>query len=205
MGFCELKLSLSWNAEMAGSDRGRTEPVKLLRTIRLDGSDSFVFEKAAEPGEWAVSGAFAFAHADPATLRGKARTAFRAGFLGLQSLGRSSLAQIVEASELDHRTVVDMLAAQLVGRFGAPDLATAHLAAEEEVDFAASLCDHPPGVLVAVTRSHEGGTIRETFRTLRSRDRAGHAPAFEFLEVSGEDDAPAEPLNLAGLQEGAGR
>jgi hypothetical protein len=30
--------------------------VKLLRAIRLDASDSFVFDKAAEPGEWAVSG-----------------------------------------------------------------------------------------------------------------------------------------------------
>ena len=86
--------------------------MKLLRTIRLDASDPFVFEKAAEPGEWAVSGAFAFAHDQPANLRGKARTAFRAGFLGVQSLGRSTLAQIVEASEKDRRAVIEMLAAQ---------------------------------------------------------------------------------------------
>src|ERR1700724_4322474 len=94
--------------------------VKLLRTIRLDASDTFVFERPAEPGEWAVSGAFAFAHCDPAGLRGKARTAFRAGFLGLESLGRSTLAQIVEASEHDRETVVDMLAAQLITQFGEP-------------------------------------------------------------------------------------
>jgi len=31
--------------------------MKLLRTIRLDPSDKFVFDEAAEPGEWAVSGA----------------------------------------------------------------------------------------------------------------------------------------------------
>jgi Family of unknown function (DUF6505) len=177
--------------------------VKLLRTIRLDASDSFVFEKAAEPGEWAVSGAFAFAHCDPAGLRGKARTAFRAGFLGLDSLGRSTLAQIVEAKEEDRRTVVEMLAAQLVRRFGAPDLAAARVAAEEETAFAESLCDHAPGVLVAVSRSHDNGTIRETFRTLRPRDGAAHASAFEFLEVVGEDDAPDEHLDLAGLEKGA--
>jgi hypothetical protein len=176
--------------------------VKLLRTIRLDASDSFVFEKPAEPGEWAVSGAFAFAHCDPASLRGKARTAFRAGFLGLVSLGRSTLVQIVEASEKDRRAVVEMLAAQLVAHFGAPDLAAAHLAAEEETSFAASLCDHSPGVLVAVTRSHENGTIREIFRTLRPRDGAGHASAFEFLEVIGEDDVPNEHLDLASLEKG---
>ena len=34
--------------------------LKFPRTIRLDPSDTFVFERAAEPGEWAVSGAFVF-------------------------------------------------------------------------------------------------------------------------------------------------
>jgi Family of unknown function (DUF6505) len=179
--------------------------VKLLRTIRLDASDTFVFEKAAEPGEWAVSGAFAFAHCAPEDFRGKARTAFRAGFLGLDSLGRSTLAQIVEVSEDDRRAAVEMLAAQLVAHFGAPDSATARLAAVEEVDFAASLCDHSPGLLVAVTRSHQNGTIREAFRTLRPRDRTRHSNAFEFLEVVGDDDAPGEHLDLAGLDKGVQR
>jgi len=177
--------------------------VKLLRTIRLDASDSFVFEKAAEPGEWAVSGAFAFARRNPAELQGKARTAFRAGFLGLKSLGRSTLAQIIETHEKDRETVVELLAQQLVRRFGAPDLATARLAAEEETGFVASLCDHPPGVLIAVTRRYEDGAIREEFRTLRPRGGEGHARAFDFLEVTDEDDAPVERLDLAALDKGA--
>ena len=87
---------------------------------------------------------------------------------------------------------------------GLTALAAARLAAEEEATFAASLCDHRPGVLVAVTRSHENGSIREAFRTLRPRDGAGHARAFEFLEVVGEDDVPDEHLDLAGLRKGAG-
>jgi hypothetical protein len=177
--------------------------VKLLRTIRLDASDSFVFETPAEPGEWAVSGAFAFAHADVINLRGKARTAFRAGFLGLVSLGRSTLAQIVEANEHDRCSVVELLAEQLVKRLGAPDLATARIAAEEEMVFVASLCDHPPGVLVAVTRSHENGAIREAFRTLRPREGAEHSRAFDFLEVIGDDDIPSEHVDLAELGKGA--
>jgi hypothetical protein len=123
--------------------------------------------------------------------------------LGLQSLGRSTLAQIVEANDEDRRAVVELLAAQLVAQFGAPDLATARLAAEEETGFAASLCDHSPGVLVAVTRSHESGTIREVFRTLRPREGAGHSRAFEFLETAGDDDVPTEHLDLAGLGKGA--
>jgi hypothetical protein len=176
--------------------------MKLLRTIRLDASDTFVYERAAEPGEWAVSGAFAFTHSDPADLQGKARTAFRAGFMGLRSLGRSTLAQVVEASEQDRGAVVDLLAMQLVAQFGAPDLAIARLAAEEEADFAASLCDHSPGVLIAVTRRYENGAVREEFRTLRPRDGAGHTRAFEFLEVVGDDDVPDEHLDFAGLQKG---
>lgn len=114
--------------------------MKLLRTICLDASDSFVFEKPAEPREWALSGAFAFAHCAPTSLQGKSHTAFRAGFLGLSSFGRSTLVQIVEANEGDRRHAVDMLAAQLVAHFGAPDLAAAREAAEEEIGFAASLC-----------------------------------------------------------------
>ncbi len=179
--------------------------MRLLRTIRLDTSDSFVFERPAEPGEWAVSGAFAFANGDPANLRGKARTAFRAGFLGLESLGRSTLAQIVETNENDRHSVVELLAAQLVKCFGAPDMATARLAAEEETSFVASLCDHPPGVLIAVTRTHENGTIREAFRTLRPREGIGHSRAFEFLDVVGEDDVPNEHLDLATLEKGIRR
>jgi hypothetical protein len=179
--------------------------VKLLRTIRLDASDSFVFERPAEPGEWAVSGAFEFTHSDLSNLQGKARTALRAGFLGLKSLGRSTLAQIVEANESDRRDVVELLAVQLVKCFGAPDFAVARLAAEEETGFVASLCDHPPGVLVAVTRSHQDGTVREMFRTLRPRDGAGHARAFEFVESVGDEDVPGEHLDLAALEKGQNR
>ncbi|MGZ3351995.1 MAG: DUF6505 family protein [Xanthobacteraceae bacterium] len=138
-------------------------------------------------------------------MQGKARTAFRAGFLGLESLGRSTLAQIVKTHEKDRETVIEMLAQLLVRRFGAPDLATARLAAEEETGFVASLCDHPPGVLIAVTRRYEDGAIREEFRTLRPRGGEGHSRAFEFLEVTGEDEAPDQHLDLAGLEKGAHR
>jgi hypothetical protein len=113
--------------------------------------------------------------------------------------------QIVDADDADRGAIVEVLATHLVARFGAPDLATARLAAEEEIDFAASLCDHAPGVLVAVTRSHENGAIREVFRTLRPRNGATHASAFEFLEVVGDEDGPVEPFDLAGLGKGAAR
>ena len=142
--------------------------MKLLRTIRLDPSDTFVFERAAEPGEWAVSGSFVFSDVDPAALQGKERSAFRGGFLGVTSLGWSTLVQIVDASDDDRERLVDELSQRLVEHFGAPDLATARAAAEEEVVFTASLCNQPQDTLIAVHRTAENGEIREAFRRLHA-------------------------------------
>jgi hypothetical protein len=176
--------------------------MKLLRTIRLDPSDTFVFEHAAEPGEWAVSGSFVFWDTDPATLAGKARAAFRGGFLGINSFGWSTLVQIVEASEQDREAATELLAEKLVERFGAPDLAAARAAAEEEIAFAASLCNHPQDTLIAVHRAHEDGAIREAFRTLRPKGGPKPLRAFSFLEVEGEDDEPGERVDLVTLAQG---
>jgi hypothetical protein len=144
--------------------------MKLLRTIRLDPSDTFVFDRAAEPGEWAVSGSFVFLNDDAAKLEGKERSAFRGGFLGVGSRGWSTLAQIVEASEDDRLAAIRMLAHHLTEKFGAPSIEDALLAAEEEFAFANSLCTHPADTLIAVHRSQENGEIRETFRSLRPKD-----------------------------------
>jgi hypothetical protein len=179
--------------------------LKLPRTIRLDPSDTFVFERAAEPSEWAVSGAFVFWNLDPASLGQKARVALRSGLLGIDSLGWSTLAIVTEATEADREAMVERLAAQLLKKFGAPDLAAARLAAEEEVAFAASLCDHAPQTLLAVQRTVEGGEIRERFRTLKPREAEpgsdrlhGDLSAFSFHEVEG-DIEPAEEVDLLGL------
>ena len=110
--------------------------LKFPRTIRLDPSDTFVFERAAEPGEWAVSGAFVFWNRDPATLGQKQRVALRSGFLGIDSLGWSTLAIVTEATEAERQAMIERLAGQLMEKFGAPDAQAARLAAEEEIAFA---------------------------------------------------------------------
>ncbi len=177
--------------------------MKLLRTIRLDPSDAFVFAAAAEPGEWAVPGAFVFWQSDPEKLTGKARAAFRSGLLGIDSLGWSTLAQIVEASEAQQAEAVALLARRLIERFGAPDETAARAAAEEEIAFAASLCNHPPNTLVAVHRTYADGGIRESFRTLHARGARKPVRAFAFLEVEGEetasDAAGEEAIDLVSL------
>ena len=171
--------------------------MKLLRTIRLDPSDTFVFAQPAEPGEWAVSGAFVFSGDDPAKLEGKARSAFRGGFLGVQSLGWSTLVQIVEASDEDRLAAIDLLAKQLAAHYGAPTIAEAVAAAEEEFAFTESLCNPPADTLIAVHRSFENGEIREAFRTLRPKDGPKPLRAFAFLEVEG--DEPEEKVDLTAL------
>src|SRR5258705_10480154 len=179
--------------------------VRFPRAIRLDPSDTLVFERAAEPGEWAVSGAFVFWNRDPANLGPKQRVALRSGFLGIDSLGWSTLAIVSEATEADRQAMIQRLASQLLEKFGAPDPNAARVAAEEEIAFAASLCDHPPQTLLAVQRSVENGEIRERFRTLKPREAAAgsdrlhaHARAFTFHEVEG-DTEPAEEVDLLGM------
>ncbi len=179
--------------------------LKFPRTIRLDPSDTFVFERAAEPGEWAVSGAFVFWNQDPAGLGQKQRVALRSGFLGIDSLGWSTLAIVTEASEAERQAMVERLAGQLLAKFGAPSIEIARGAAEEEIAFAASLCDHPPQTLLAVQRSVEEGEIRERFRTLKPREVSQdtdrlHADARAFTYHEVEDGAePTEQVDLPGL------
>jgi hypothetical protein len=171
----------------------------LPRTIRLDPSDTFVYARPAEPGEWAVTGTFRFFGADLSALDGKARQAFRGGFLGVASFGWSTLVVVTEASEEDWRAAVEALAGQLFAHCGAPDIETARIAAGEEVEFAHSLCDHPEGTLLGLYRTAEGDAIRETFRTLHRRaDRLQPLGAFRLVEVD-EEQEPEERVDLLAM------
>lgn len=161
--------------------------MKLLKTVRADPSDTFIFGHAAEAGEWAVSGAFVFAHLEPGRLEGRIRAEFRSGFLGLTSLGRSTLVQVVEADAIERMAATTLLAQQLVDRFGAPDLTTAIPAAAEEIGFAADLCEHPVGMLIAVSRRFEEGVLRESFRALHPRTATGPIRVFA-LDRTGVPD-----------------
>lgn len=178
--------------------------MKAPRTIRLDPSDSFVFARAAEPGEWAVPGGFMFHGADPAAMQGKERAAFRAGFLGIDSFGFSTLVTIVEVNAAERDAAVEMLAARLVAHLGAPSLDVARAAAREEIEFSLSLCHDPVGSLLALHRTMEEGDIREQFRVLKDAvknegaDRL-HSHARAFTIVESDEDEVEERVDLLGL------
>lgn len=194
---------------MAGSDDRRTLDlialtIKLLRTIRLDASDTLIFERAAAAGEWAVPGAFMFWDEDVSALAGRRRQAFRSGFLGLTSFGWSTLAVVVEATAAERDAAVASLAQFLIAEHGAPAPDAAEAAAIEEVAFAESLAQHPPQTLVALSRAlTAGGEISEQFRTFHAADARQatampcSAGAFAVVEDEGETDVA--PLDLAAL------
>jgi hypothetical protein len=177
---------------------------KLLRTIRLDPSDTFAFEQAAEPGEWAVPGSFMFWDEDLAALAGKRRVAFRSGWLGLASFGWSTIAVVVEASHDERTRAVQSLAEHLVVAHGAPDMCAALAAADEEIAFAESCAQHPEQTLVVIHRTvGENGGVREQFRTVKAGlpfNVERMSRVFSFHEVAGEDE-PEERVDLATLAE----
>ena len=173
--------------------------IRLLRTIRLDPSDGFVFVRAAEPGEWAVPGTFLFWEHPVETLVGKERTAFRSGLLGVESFGWSTLAVIVEASEAERDALIEALAVALVARCGAPDIVTARAAAEAEIAYAQELAEPPAGTLIAIHRAVEKGEIVERFRTLLPGTDDRHSRVFSFIEEPDEVDEIKEEVDLTGL------
>jgi hypothetical protein len=177
--------------------------LKLPRAFRLDPSDTFVFDKAAEPGEWVVSGAFMFHNRDIAELAAKAKVAFRSGWLGVGSFGWSTLAIVTEVGGEERGEALETLARRIHDRLGAPSMELARGAAEEELAFAASLCDHPPQTLLAVQRSLEDGEIRERFRTIAPRRdfSEGGFKVFAF-EMAGDEEGPGEEVDLATLSKG---
>ncbi len=106
---------------------------------------------------------------------------------------------MTEASAEERAAVVEKLAEQLVARCGAPGLEAARPAAEEEVAFAQSLCDHPPNTLLALHRAGEEAGVRETFRTLhRKVSRLDPATAFRVIEIDEEND-PVEEVDIRAL------
>lgn len=171
--------------------------MKLPRTIRLDPSDEFVFPSAAAPGEWAVSGVFRFWDREVETLAGKERHAFRAGLLGIESFGWSTLVAVAEARDAEVEQATDTLAAHLMAHLGAPDLVTARAAAADEIAFAASLCDHPVNTLIAVQRALEDGEIRERFRTLKPKEDL-HAGARAFEIIADKEDVETVDIKELG-------
>lgn len=143
--------------------------MKLLRTVRFDMSDDHVYEIAAPTDEWAISGAFAFAHLTAEEVTGKTKQGFSNGFLGVPSFGRSTFATVSETTEADRDSICSALVQHFMTHYGAPNADVAQHAANDEIAFVEDLCaDALINTVFTVRRTFDDdGQIRESFRTIQ--------------------------------------
>ena len=95
--------------------------MKFPRCIRLDASDLNIYARAAEPAEWLVPGGFAYADCDPEGLDRKARLAFHSAWLGTESFGHGTLAEVAEIDQAGFEQVVEAPGPGIfVESYGAP-------------------------------------------------------------------------------------
>lgn len=139
--------------------------MKFARVIRLDESDLEVFREAAEPGEWAIPGTFAFSNWTEAELEGKPAQEFAHGWLGLTSFGRASVVAISSITDAERAGLVDMLAFHFMEAWGAPNREAARPVAEEEIAHMVGMCsEHPDNTLIVVERSLTEAGVNDKFR-----------------------------------------
>lgn len=156
--------------------------MKFPRTIRLDVSDANAFSLAAEPEEWAVTGTFAFADADPETMTAKEQLAFRNGWLGTNSFGRATFVQVATIPDNQFDDVIRRLAAHLFQAYGAPDMLAATEAARGEVHYAADLCDHPAGTMLSIEREFTDEGVTERIGVIPKTGDDAHAQIWSLAE-----------------------
>src|SRR5690606_31457512 len=134
-------------------------------------SDENVFERAAEPGEWAISGAFEFSNWTEADITGKRRQAFANGWLGLDSFGRATFIAVVDITQAEYDAAVEALARHFVAAYGAPSPDAARpVAAAELADMRAMCDDHDPNTLLVVSRELVPAGVAEAIRTISPQD-----------------------------------
>lgn len=153
---------------------------KLPAVVRLDESDLNVYERAADPGEWAVPGGFEFIDDSTESLQGKRLQAFRGGFLGVQTLGRSTLVAITRVEPEEFQNAVNQLSVNLMSHYGAPNRSIALKAALAEIRYAESLCEYDEGTILALEREFSEDEIRERFK--------------KFVPAAAADWEQAKPL-----------
>ncbi len=145
--------------------------MRLARTLRFDESDEHVFERPAQAGEWAISGAFEFSNWTEDMLTGPRRQAFANGWLGLESFGRATFIATAKIEPGEYEALIGRLAAHFVEAYGAPDLAAARPVAAEELTFMRELCEeHDPNTLLVVNRELVEAGVSESFRVIKPQE-----------------------------------
>ena len=156
--------------------------MKFPRSLRFDVSDANAFPLAAEDGEWSVTGTFAFADAEPGGLSNKEQLAFRNGWLGTDSFGRTTFVQVADISDEQYEAVVANLARHLADHYGAPDQDSAIRVARDEAADTAGLCNHPIGTLLGIEREFTDDGVAERIRVIPKPDDGQHTKIWSIVE-----------------------
>ncbi|HEX5515111.1 MAG TPA: DUF6505 family protein [Gammaproteobacteria bacterium] len=166
--------------------------MKFLRVARLDDTDEYVYSRAAQVGELAVPGTFAFTFSeyDPAMLEGKEKQAFRHAFLGTGSFGWATVAVVAEITEAEYKGVIEALAHHFIEHYGAPSLEEALPVARAEAEYAAGLCEHEVNTLISVERTIDAQGIHESFKVITQRVNwdAENTRIWQFAPDDSRDD-----------------
>ena len=141
--------------------------MKLARVIRLDDSDTEVYTAAANPGEWAIPGTFAYSNWTEDDLTAEARQAFTHGWLGMESFGRATVVAVTAITEAEHAALIDHLAFHFTESWGAPHIEAARPVAEEEIAQMMALCaDQPDNTLIVLERELSAAGVKDRFRLI---------------------------------------
>lgn len=141
--------------------------MKLARVIRLDDSDLEVYREAAEPGEWAIPGTFAFSNWSKDDVTGKPGEEFKHGWLGLTSFGRASVVAVSAITEAERAELVELLAFHFTEAWGAPHMDAARPVAEEEIAHMSEMCEAEiENTLIVVERSLTEAGVGDKFRLI---------------------------------------
>jgi hypothetical protein len=153
----------------------------LAKTMRLDISDTKIFPSAAETGEWAITGTFAYVDVDYSCLNSKEKIAYKSGWLGLGSFGRSTLVCVTIIEDFEYQQIIRQLSEYIFSHFEGPSMLEALDAARHEIHDMVSLCNHPTGTLLAIGREVDEIGVTEQVRRTQSSNDQNHARIWEIV------------------------
>jgi hypothetical protein len=152
------------------------EPVKFLKAVRLDASDSLVYsqEGVARDGEWLVSGGYAVC--DPTGVTHRTPNCHcLTSFVGVESHGRCTIAEVVEIDETGYQRVIEHLTRHFVDNLGAPTEDAARTVAEDEAQYTSDLCESfSPEVWISVMRTPADDGVKEHYSVFKRLMIGGH-------------------------------
>jgi len=150
--------------------------MKFLRAVRLDASDSLVYSEggAARDGEWLVSGGYAVCDPTGSSHR-KPQCHCLTSFVGVESHGRCTLAEVAEIDATGYRQIIERLTRHFVDDLGAPTVEAARAAAEDEAEYTADLCESfSPEVWITVKRTPADDGVKEHYSVFKRLMIGGH-------------------------------